>query len=108
MADLVVVCGGREVDGQLRPRGEPCGNRWRPPGLVPPVPGYVVFSPLAPELRPPTVDEVVQRAEAADWAVAPRDWPDHTEAELVGTCPQCRRPAPEAVALVREVKRRGR
>lgn len=84
--ELVVVCGGREVDDQLRPVGAPCQSRYRPRWV------------------PLTVAGLVERARAGGWAV-----PDgHGDGpELVGTCPRCRRPPPEVRELVREVRRRG-
>lgn len=106
MHEPVVACGGRRVDDHLRPVGDLCGRRFRAPGLVPPEAGYVVFSPLSPELRPPTVDEVVERARAGGWAVP--DGQDPDGGQLVGTCPTCRRPAPEVVALVKERKQANR
>lgn len=86
MSVPVVVCHGREVDDHGQPRGERCGKRFVPPAR--------------------TAPEALQMAAAGGWSVAPPDFPDHTEQELVGMCPGCRRPSREAVALAKEVASR--
>lgn len=118
-ADLVVVCAGRPVNDWLEPvmDAERCTKRFRPPwrlrggglGRQAHVDRLISFPPQVRhhstlyDLRPATGGEVVQMARAAGWAVG--DGQDPAGGELVGTCPVCRRPAPEVVALVKERKR---
>ena len=75
MADL--TCTGRPVDDTGRAHGQPCGRRLRA-----------------------RAGQLAQVARAAGWAVTGADGPRWT-----GTCPRCRRPAPEVAALAQEVRR---
>lgn len=115
MSPPIVVCHGRQVDDHLRPMGDRCSAQFRPPGLVidrdrralpvelMPDRVYPAFRTLDDQRRPPTARDVVEMAISAGWALAPADHPDHTETELVGMCPRCRRPGPEVAALAKEV-----
>lgn len=73
-----VVCGGRHVNDQLQPVGEPCGRTFRH--------------------RNP--DELHQRARAAGWQII--TLPDRS---LAVTCPTCRKPDPQLVAICRTLAR---
>lgn len=77
-AKTALHCSGRPVDDRLAPVGKPCGKRLR---------WTSGWTGCSGEL---------QQALAAGWSVAP---------DGTATCPACRRPAPEVVALVREVGR---
>lgn len=110
MSTILVVCHGRPVDDHGRPYGQRCRNRFRPPKLV--APRWVMADPPSSfATRPPEPSQVAEIAEAKGWLITPwRDCgcPDHEPGDLHGTCPSCRRPAHEVLALVREVARRGR
>lgn len=77
-----VVCHGADHDDQGAQVGPICGRRYTARGIA--------------------GRGLADQARAAGWSVAP-GWADHTPTGLVGMCPRCRRPAPEVVALIREV-----
>lgn len=104
----VVVCHGRAVDDHGRPYGTRCRNRLRPPKKI--YGPRLVAGPAAPTHRAPEPDEVAEIARAKGWAITP--WrecgcADHEPGDLHGTCPSCRRPTREALALAKEVASRG-